>query len=77
VNADSPFDAAHLYLTHVCGHPGCGMPIPTSNTTFEVVTEGRLHQVFGIRLKSWIEKRRSEGKGPRGFLFSQRPVIGD
>ena len=77
VNADSSYDAAHLYLTHVNGHPGSGMPIPTTATVFEVITEGRIHQVSGARLKSWIEKRRAEWKGPRGFLFSQRPMIGD
>ena len=71
------FDAAHLFLTHVKGNPGCGMPIPTTETTFEVSTDGRVHHVSGARLKAWIEKRRSEWKGPRGFLFSQRPVIGD
>ena len=43
VNADNSYGAAHLYLTHVKGHPGCGMPIPTTETTFEVVTEGRIH----------------------------------
>src|SRR5580658_3920280 len=26
VNADNSYGAAHLYLTHVKGHPGCGMP---------------------------------------------------
>jgi len=77
VNADNSFDAAHLFLTHVKGNPGCGMPIPTTKTTFEVSTDGRIHHVSGARLKTWIEKRRAEGKGPRGFLFGQRPVIGD
>jgi len=77
VNADSSYDAAHLYLTHVRGHPGCGMPIPTTETVFEVVTEGHIHQVSGARLKTWIENRRAEWKGPRGMLFSQRPMIWD
>lgn len=77
VNADSSYDAAHLYLTHVRGNPGCGCPIPTTSTEFEVVTGGRIHHVQGARLKKWIENRRSEWKGPRGLLFSQRPMIGD
>jgi len=77
VNADSSYDAAHLYLTHVRGHPSCGFPIPTTATLFEVVTAGRIHHVDGARLKKWIENRRSEWKGPRGMLFSQRPMIGD
>jgi hypothetical protein len=77
VNADSSFDAAHLYLAHVKGHPGCRMPIPTTATLFEVITEGRIHQVSGSRLKTWIERRRAEWKGPRGLLYNQRPGIGD
>ena len=77
VNADSSYDAAHLYLTHVRGSPGCGLPIPTTSTLFEVVTQGSIHRVPGARLKKWIENRRQEWKGPRGLLFSQRPMIGD
>ena len=77
VNADSSYDAAHLYLTHVRGNPGCGCPIPTTSTEFEVVTDGRIHHVQGARLKTWIENRRHEWKGPRGMLFSQRPMLGD
>jgi hypothetical protein len=77
VNADSSYDAAHLYLAHVRGNPSCGFPIPTTSTQFEVVTQGRIHRVPGARLKKWIENRRQEFKGPRGLLFSQRPIIGD
>jgi hypothetical protein len=77
VNANSSYDAAHLYLTHVRGNPSCGFPIPTTSTLFEVVTTGRIHHVQGARLKRWIENRRQEWKGPRGMLFSQRPMIGD
>ena len=67
----------HLYLTHVRGNPSCGLPIPTTSTLFEVVTDGRIHSVPGARLKKWIENRRQEWTGPRGLLFSQRPMIGD
>jgi hypothetical protein len=77
VSADSSYDAAHLYLTHVRGNPSSGFPIPTTSTLFEVVTDGRIHHVQGARLKKWIENRRHEWKGPRGLLFSQRPMIGD
>jgi hypothetical protein len=77
VNADSSYDAAHLYLTHVRGNPGCGFPIPTTSALFEVVTGGRIHHVQGARLKKWIENRRQEWRGPRGMLFQQRPMIGD
>ena len=75
VQATSSYDAAHLYLTHVAGHPGCGMPIPTTRTLFEVVAAGKILHVEGVRLKAWIERRRSEWNGPRGFLFSQRPSL--
>jgi hypothetical protein len=74
VNADSSYDAAHLYLTHVRGNLSCGFPIPTTSTEFEVVTGGRINHVQGGRLKKWIENRRSEWKGPKGMLFSQRPI---
>jgi hypothetical protein len=77
VNADSSYDAAHLYLTHVRGNPGCCFPIPTTSALFEVVTGGRIHHVQGARLKKWIENRRQEWQGPRGMLFQQRPMIGD
>jgi hypothetical protein len=77
VRAESSYDAAHLYLTHVRSNPGSGLPIPTTSTLFEVVTDGRIHQVPGARLKTWIENRRQEWKGPRGAIFRQRPMIGD
>ena len=77
VQAESSFDAAHLFLTHVRSQPACGFPIPTTGTIFEVVTDGNIHRVAGVRLKAWIEKRRHEWKGPRGFLFSQRPMLGE
>jgi hypothetical protein len=38
VNADSSYDAAHLFLTHGRTNPSCGFPIPTTATQFEVVT---------------------------------------
>jgi len=77
VLAESSFDAAHLYVTHVKGQAGCGFPIPTTQTRFEIVSEGRVLHVEGARLKTWIENRREEWKGPRGFLFSQRPTLGN
>jgi hypothetical protein len=77
VRAESSFDAAHLYLTHVKGQPNCGLPVPTTATTFEVITDGKIFHVPGARLKRWIEKRRDEWNGPRGLLFKQRPMIGE
>jgi len=61
----------------VRANPGCVFPIPTTSTHFEVVADGRISRVPAARLKTWIENRRQEWKGPRGFLFSQRPMIGD
>lgn len=75
VQASSSYDAAHLYVTHVAGHPGCGIPVPTKDTVFEVVAAGQVLRVEGERLRKWIEQRRSEWKGPRGLLFSQRPTL--
>jgi hypothetical protein len=77
VQAESSFDAAHLFLTHVRSKPTCGYPIPTTETIFEVVTGGKIHCVAGMRLKAWIEKRRRDWNGPRGFLFNQRPLLGE
>ena len=74
VNADSSYDAAHLYLTHVRSNPGCGFPIPTTSTEFEVVTAGRILHVEGARLKKWIENRRSEWKGPK-VLYTRGVAI--
>jgi len=67
VFADSSYDAAHLYLAHVRQNPARGFPIPTTSTLFEVVADGRINRVPGARLKTWIESRRQEWKGPRGF----------
>ncbi|HYI93525.1 MAG TPA: hypothetical protein VEX68_08275 [Bryobacteraceae bacterium] len=77
LNANSSYDAAHLYLAHVVGQPNCGFPIPTTETKFEVIVAGKIHRVDGARLKKWIERRRKEWNGPRGYLFSQRPMIGE
>jgi hypothetical protein len=75
VLASSTFDAAHLYLTHATGHPDTGLPIPGRKTLFEVVAGGKVHWVIGEALRQWIVSRRETLKGPKGMLFSQRPVI--
>ena len=77
VQAESSYDAAHLYLCHAKNIPGCGFPVATTSTTFEVVANGKILSVSGARLRKWIDHRRSEWKGPRGLLFKQRPAIGD
>ena len=77
MGSSTPIGQHSLFVTHVRNNPTCGIPIPTTLTQFDVVTEGRMYSVAGARLKKWIEKRRSEWKGPRGLLFGQRPMIGD
>jgi hypothetical protein len=61
VLANSSYDAAHLYLTHVRANPGCGMPIPTTATLFEVVAEGRVSHV-----RERVSKRGSRTGGRNG-----------
>ena len=77
VEAESTYDAAHLFLTKaketVIREP---LPIPSLDTTFEVTVNGRVHKVPGTKLQRWINKRREEWKGPRGLLFKQRPTVG-
>ena len=77
VEAESTYDAAHLFLTkakeHIIREP---LPIPSCETTFEVTVNGESIKVSGTKLQRWIMKRREEWKGPRGLLFKQRPVLG-
>jgi hypothetical protein len=75
VLADSSYDAAHLYLHAAKSNPSSALPVPTRETVFDVVAEGKVHHVTGDRLRDWIEKRREEFKGPRGYLFGQRAVM--
>jgi hypothetical protein len=77
VEAESTYDAAHLFLTkakeHIIREP---LPIPSLETMFEVTVNGKVHKVSGAILQRWIMKRREEWKGPRGLLFKQRPILG-
>ncbi|MCU1324999.1 MAG: hypothetical protein JWN34_369 [Bryobacterales bacterium] len=79
VQADSSFDAAHLFLVGAknwqSGIVPEPPPMPTLQTVFEVVVDGKVHRVEGAALQRWIVKRREEMKGPRGYLFSQRPTL--
>jgi hypothetical protein len=52
------------------------LPISSLDTVFEVTEQERVYRVPGRKLQAWIMKRRGEGKGPRGMLFNQRPVLG-
>src|ERR1700686_5284784 len=73
VEAESTYDAAHLFLTrakeHVIREP---LPIPSLETTFEVTVNGKVHNVPGKKLQRWILQRRKNATGPKGLLFSQR-----
>jgi hypothetical protein len=51
------------------------LPIPTLATVFEVVAAGRLYCVNGAALQKWILQKQQKWKGPKGFLFSQRPTL--
>ena len=77
VEAESTYDAARLFLTkakeHIIREP---LPIPSLETIFEVTVNGKAHRVPDSKLQRWIMKGRSEWKGPRGLLFSQRPILG-
>jgi hypothetical protein len=75
VLAKSAYDAAHLFLHTAKENRASELPIPTRETVFEVVCEGKVHRVSGARLKQWIQRRRGELGGPAGFLFSQRAVM--
>ena len=53
VLADSSFDAAHLYLTAAKANRESCLPVPTNETVFEVVAEGKVHCVRGTKLRDW------------------------
>jgi hypothetical protein len=73
--AESSYDAAHLYVTHAKAQPQAGLPVPTLATVFEVVNGGKVYTIQGTALQRWVEQRRQEWKGPRGLLFSRRPTL--
>ncbi|HEY3742924.1 MAG TPA: hypothetical protein VGL53_23920 [Bryobacteraceae bacterium] len=75
VQATSTYDAAHLYVTHSLNHPASGLPNLTTSSVFEVVIDSKVHRVEGASLHAWIERQKSELKGPKGRLFSLRPTF--
>ena len=75
LQAASSFDAAHCYVCHVKEHPDAGLPRVTLASTFEVVVDGKVYHVAGKALQRWIIKQRQELKGPKGMLFSRRPML--
>jgi hypothetical protein len=77
VLASSTYDAAHLYVAYAKTQPQTSveLPLPTTTTTFEVITGGRVYTVPGAALQQWIERRRADWKGPRAALFKRRPTL--
>jgi hypothetical protein len=54
VLATSTYDAAHLYVTHAKTQQQSRIPVPTVETRFEVVSDGRIYRVPGEALQRWI-----------------------
>jgi hypothetical protein len=75
VLAASTYDAAHIYVTHAKAQPATGLPRLTLATVFEVAIDGKVHRVGGAALQRWIVRQRRELGGPRGMVFSQRPML--
>jgi hypothetical protein len=67
-----------VVLSYVCNvkeHPERGLPRPTLATVFEVAIDGKVYRVAGKALWRRIIERRSSLKGPKGYLFGQRPML--
>jgi hypothetical protein len=75
VLADSSYDAAHLFLVEAKEKRAVGLPKPTLATVFEVVTEGKVYRVRGAALQRWIQERRENWNGSKGYLFRKRPGL--
>jgi hypothetical protein len=67
LQANSIYDAAHIYVCLVKEHPERGLPRPTLATSFEVVIGGKVYRVEGRAPQRWIVQRRQESNGPRGI----------
>jgi hypothetical protein len=79
VQADSTYDAAHVYVATAKSQQAAMLPgrapVPTLATVFEVVCDAKVYRVEGAALERWIVKRRGELKGPKGQLFKQRAML--
>jgi hypothetical protein len=47
VLASSTFDAAHIFVTHAKADPRNGIPRLSLDSIFEVIVDGKVHQVEG------------------------------
>src|SRR4051812_23098249 len=79
VQAESTYDAAHLYVTTAKSQQAAMLPgrapVPTLATVFEVSCDGKVYQVKGAALQKWIVGRQREINGPKVLLFKQRPTL--
>jgi len=75
LSCTSTFDAAHLFVVEAKKERAVGLPKPTLATMFEVVAAGKIYHVTGAALQRWIVEKRSSWKGPKGYLFCQRPGL--
>jgi hypothetical protein len=75
VQANSTYDAAHLYVVEAKKERAVGLPKVTLTTVFEVVTDGKVYRVKGDALQRWIMDRRQKWNGPKGYLFTKRPGV--
>jgi hypothetical protein len=73
LQAESSYDAAHIYMAHVQEEPRCGLPKPTLETVFEVATDQGVYRVDARKLNNWIERKRKDLNGPKSVLFRRRP----
>jgi hypothetical protein len=66
-----------FYVTHARAQPQSSLPVPTIETTFEVVGDGRIYGVRGDALERSIAQRRQSWQGWHGALFRNRNDDGD
>src|SRR5262245_33141433 len=52
--ADSSYDAAHLFVAQARSDRSLMLPAVSRETTFEVVSNGRLYLAHGEKLREWI-----------------------
>ena len=75
LQANSTFDAAHLYVTEAKKDRAVGFPKVTLATVFEVITDGKIYRVKGEALQRWIVARRQKWQGPKEYMFTKRPGL--
>ena len=56
-------------------NPRNGLQRPSTDSTFEVIANGKVHRVTGNALQRWILNERKERRGPAGYVFGKRPLL--